>query len=247
MLYLRLHFYVFLLFIAPFSVSNAKVCSGNKASTSMYFLPNFEDYCVKAKSKAVKKQDEKNLPELCDTFIRAVKMQGSGTLPGNRILTSRGKIISLGSCSTAFGASGECLIPFISVAADPRFYNMGDIIHMSSMAGRIITLPNKKTLKHPGYFIVHDTGGAIKGKKRFDFFTGSYDLDNSKNPFGYIGFDDLKIIDEKSCDGKDFAVIPLGDSKEYRSADAMIKNSLSQFKSHGWSLSANEVRTGGAR
>ncbi len=49
---------------------------------------------------------------------------------------------------------------------------MGDIIYMRSLADQEITLPSGRRVRHPGFLIVHDTGGAIKGPNRFDFFIG---------------------------------------------------------------------------
>ncbi len=40
---------------------------------------------------------------------------------------------------------------------------------------------------HPGYFIVHDTGGAIKGTGRFDVFTGTLSKEDNGNIFGTYG------------------------------------------------------------
>ncbi|WII73315.1 3D domain-containing protein [Bdellovibrio sp. 22V] len=185
-------------------------CSDGIATTSMYFIPHIKDYC------------KGSTP--CKKFKKEVKMQGSGTLPGNKLLTYTGKTISLGSCDTAFGASGNCLIPFISVAADADHYQMGDIIEMPSLRGKIFTLPNGKHMVHPGYLIVHDTGGAIKGKGRFDFFTGSYAIDNWNNPFGLRGAKDVRMVDTGECSlHKQYSVIRR-ETPNYESSLAAIEN-----------------------
>ncbi|MDG0816915.1 3D domain-containing protein [Bdellovibrio svalbardensis] len=192
--------------------SSRNVCSSDVAVSSIYFIPHIKDYC------------RTSTP--CEKFKRQVRLQGSGTLSGNRLLTYTGKTRSMGSCDTSFGASGNCLIPFISVAADPRFYSMGDIIQMPSMKGKVLTLPNGKTMVHPGFLIVHDTGGAIRGKNRFDFFTGSYSMRDPGNPFGSKGRKDLQMLDRTSCtDNKKFTVVRRG-SYYYQNSLLAIEDSL---------------------
>lgn len=66
------------------------------------------------------------------------------------------------------GYKTMCLDPYYSVAADLKIYNLGDVIYVPSAIGSV--LPNGSI--HDGYFIVRDSGGAIKGYGRFDFFLG---------------------------------------------------------------------------
>lgn len=61
-----------------------------------------------------------------------------------------------------------CLEPYYSVAADLSIYSLGDVIYIPHLKG--LLLPNGK--KHDGFVVVRDTGEAIKGKGRFDFFVG---------------------------------------------------------------------------
>lgn len=193
------------IFIAHASESEAKKkpdCSGTLKS-STYFVPDVKDYCRSS--------------EPCAKFRSAVSVEGSGSLPGNKLLLPSGKKQALGDCKTAFGASGNCLIPFISVAADRRYHKMGEIIQVPSLKGKTITMPNGKEFVHPGYFVVQDVGTAIKGANRFDFFTGSYSDKNAKNPFGYnfaggggIGNQNKipSMGNRESCDGKQFSALP---------------------------------------
>lgn len=158
------------------------------AVSTIYYIPHIRDYCPNARNP---RNRNANVP--CPAFLRQVRMQGSGTLHGNRIRTYLGRTLELGDCNTAFGAANRCLTPFISVAADPAHYNMGDIIEMPSMRGKTIRLPEGQTMIHPGYFIVQDSGGEIKGPNRFDFFTGSYGPSHPENIFGYRGPSDTRM------------------------------------------------------
>lgn len=148
-------------------------------------------------------------------------MQGTGTLMDNKVLRYNGKTESLGKCSTAIGAAGKCLLPYFSIAADPRFYRMGDIISMPSMRGQIVTLPSGKKIEHPGYFIVQDTGGGVKGQNRFDFFTGSMGYLNPLNSFG-ANAPKTSLSAKYQCSArKQFSVIRRG-TETYTQTLAMI-------------------------
>lgn len=182
------------------------------ASSTVYFVPHVNDYCP--------------TEEPCEEFIEQVKLQGSGTLPGNKILTYTGEVVSTGACETAFGASGKCLKPYISVAADPLFYKMGDIIEMPAMKGAVLTLPNGKTMIHPGYFIVEDTGASIRGRNRFDFFTGPYGMNDPDNAFRSRALKRFRFQDSSDRSlHKAFSVTRLG-AASYDTKLAMIEKSV---------------------
>ncbi|HRO68119.1 MAG TPA: 3D domain-containing protein [Pseudobdellovibrionaceae bacterium] len=173
----------------------APLCAADVATTTMYYVPHIKDFCKGTKP--------------CAAFKKAVKLQGTGTLYNGQVLRYTGKTEKLSSgCTTAEGAWGDCLIPFISVAADPRYYQRGDYIRMPSLKGQKITMPDGTEVEHPGFLIVQDTGGAIKGPNRFDFFTGSLGQYNKTNAFGSHGLDDPTIVDKKSCSAsKKFAKV----------------------------------------
>lgn len=213
---------VFALFISSLA-ANARVnpgpwCSSNVATTTTYFLPHIKDYCPGQTSP-------------CASFKREVRMQGTGVIGGGKVLHYTGKTENMGDCETARGAAGKCLIPFVSVAADRRYYRMGDIIKMPQMKGREITLPNGKTMIHPGYFIVHDTGGAIKGQNRFDFFSGTSRPEAANNAFGYKGMKDLQIASKGQCTrNKEFSVVRRS-SPEFQVAEANIQDAVNGSRS----------------
>lgn len=96
--------------------------------------------------------------------------------------------IDLKSCAYTYGASGWCLSPNFSVAADPKYHQPGDVIYVPSLAGT--RLPSGEL--HDGYFIVKDTGGAIKGPDRFDFFLGLRRNVRRDHPFLLLGLNDKK-------------------------------------------------------
>lgn len=104
-------------------------------------------------------------------------------------------------CPWGVGQENLCLQPFMSIAADPRFYRSGDIIFVPAIAARKLRLPNGQI--HPGYFMVSDTGSAIRGLGRFDFFTGAYDAFAKDNPFRRLNL-------TSSANGFEFYVVKRG-------------------------------------
>lgn len=147
-------------------------CNASKVSSTMYYLPQ------EGKVK---------------NFKAAVKLQGSGIGRDGRIHTYSGKKVKRpANCkTTATSASGKCLLSYFSVAADPRYFRMGDVIHVPELAGTLVPL-HGRMVEHPGFFVVHDKGGAINGPGRFDFFVGTDDPFSSKGPFNQKGLGDKR-------------------------------------------------------
>lgn len=96
--------------------------------------------------------------------------------------------VSLSKCPYGFGVKGQCLDPYFSVAADLTYYSLGDVIFVPRLEGTV--LPNGEV--HDGYLIVRDTGTAIIGPQRFDFFTGFLNHLSPDNTFARMGFGDPK-------------------------------------------------------
>ncbi|MBX3018338.1 MAG: hypothetical protein KF767_10640 [Bdellovibrionaceae bacterium] len=82
-------------------------------------------------------------------------------------------------CSYGYGVRNICLDPYYSLAADLSVYDPGDVIFIPKLRG--LKLPNGA--RHDGYFIVRDKGRGVKGRGRFDFFSGSKNWGDGSNPF----------------------------------------------------------------
>lgn len=163
----------------------AMACKGDIATTTMYHVPHIRDYCSGG--------------QICSKFRSAVNMAGTGSLGDGRVLRYTGATQNLpDGCTTAVGSRGNCLIPFISVAGDDDHHRLGSIIRMDGMKGKLITTPDGRKIPHPGYFSIDDTGGAINGANRFDFFTGSFGPRNRSNAFGHSGSNPV-IVDKNKC------------------------------------------------
>lgn len=89
-------------------------------------------------------------------------------------------------CVYGYGIHSSCLDPFYSVAADPKYYNPGDVIYIPALRG--VRLPNGRT--HNGYLVVRDKGSLVLGKGRFDIYTGVMNWKQEDNPFVKLGLND---------------------------------------------------------
>ncbi len=70
------------------------------------------------------------------------------------------------SDGAARGAAGIALTPMVSVAADPKHYPLGSVLLASvPVAGKSNTFETK-------ILLVQDTGGAVKGNRHLDLYTG---------------------------------------------------------------------------
>lgn len=178
---------------------NAKKC----LRATNYYLPDHEvDSRYSSCARTEKIRIGKETLKVCPQFLSAVRMQGSGhvSFKGKKYrvhYSGNVELVSKTKCSTAIGAANQCLIPFVHIAADPQYFNMGDIIEVPELRYmRVPRADGKGEFIHPGYFIVGDTGGAIKGNNRFDFFTGKGNPMGKENPFGPYG---KKMTDEGNC------------------------------------------------
>jgi 3D (Asp-Asp-Asp) domain-containing protein len=159
---------------------------------TVYYLPVYGEKrnCPKNEISTVKDEQEKILTQLCKDEVYNCAMQGSCFYLGKegvRLFAYKKmvkvevpetkKIISqprfrlnqsFTICPQGMGAHNVCLDPYRSVAADPKFHKIGDVLYMPILKDQ--KLPNGEI--HDGYMIVRDTGGAIKGEGRFDFFIG---------------------------------------------------------------------------
>ena len=70
------------------------------------------------------------------------------------------------------GVGGRVLVPFRTVAVDPKRIPLGSLVFIPDARGQRFTAPDGQTYTHDGYFLAGDIGGAIKGA-HIDIFTGT--------------------------------------------------------------------------
>ncbi len=184
--------------LAPGTLKSDFISSGLIVPT-VYYRPIIDDDKACEDSKRVNLRGEGGtvLDRVCPSTKSACIMQGSCTLVKNGetkaynfsdIVGGLSEFFAddVDKCPFGFGVNLICLDPFYTVAADPNFHKAGDVIFIPALVG--IDVVNGK--KHSGFLIVRDIGGGIVGKDRFDFYSGSFDWRNSKNPFAKIKLTD---------------------------------------------------------
>ena len=114
------------------------------------------------------------------TYVFELKMEGSGILRDGRVINYDGVCAyGVGTCFTALnpgehplgqGGQHRALLPFKSVAVDPRFVPLGTTLYLPELRG--LQLPDGTT--HDGCVRADDTGGNIR-RHELDFFVESYE------------------------------------------------------------------------
>lgn len=115
-----------------------------------------------------------------ERFVEALLMEGSGLLADGRVINYDGRCkYGVGTCYEPLdddeypygrGAGRRPLIPFKSVAVDPRLVPIGEPLYIPEFDG--LMMPDGHV--HDGCVRADDTGGNIK-KRKMDFFVVSYD------------------------------------------------------------------------
>jgi 3D (Asp-Asp-Asp) domain-containing protein len=112
-------------------------------------------------------------------FVYELKLEGTGVLNDGRVINYDGECAyGMGTCFRTLdlslhplgtGVQQRPLIPFRSVAVDPRYIPIGATLYVPELVG--IELPDGT--RHDGCLRADDQGGAIKEHK-LDFFVESY-------------------------------------------------------------------------
>lgn len=194
-----------LLFWSATGSANALACKDRAARSpaslnpSIYYTAEVDlenATCASAERQAV---PGINGLRLCPRDLSRCRLEGSCRIRDEggeeRIINyhSGGRFVTADAdrCPYGYGSwlksKAICLVPFQTVAADPRFHKPGDVLFIPSLKG--LRLPRGFGV-HSGYVIVGDTGGDIKGENRFDFFTGTMTDRDRSNPLGACGFGD---------------------------------------------------------
>lgn len=169
---------------------------------TIYYFPVYnedKEPCVAGLKRSLYGTAGIRLIDVCPLTEAGCSLQGScaviqkGKLRSFNIIgLSQGKEryfpINDDDCQYGYGVQSICLDPFYTLAADLTIYKPGDVIFIPGVRGAL--LPNGT--KHNGYFIVRDRGRGVKGRGRFDFFTGFFHWRDSNNPFHKLGLGDIK-------------------------------------------------------
>jgi 3D (Asp-Asp-Asp) domain-containing protein len=119
------------------------------------------------------------LGRMTERFAWALRLEGSALMADGRVINYAGKCdYGYGTCFEQLdvdehpfgrGAGLRPLIPFKSVAIDPRLVPIGEPLYIPEFDG--LVLPDGSI--HDGCVRADDTGGGIK-KRKMDFFVVTY-------------------------------------------------------------------------
>lgn len=190
--------------LSPFLVS----CAVSKDSNAMmltptvYYKPTIKQADSKCSSNELRElfsPEGVSLATLCEADYKECLLQGScffndgeKTVSYNYHSTKdevpRFTEVDLKICPFGLGVRNICLDPYFSAAADMKYHKPGDAIYIPRLVGAV--MPNGEV--HDGFIVIRDSGGAILGEGRFDFFTGFLDHKQRQNTFARLGLGEPK-------------------------------------------------------
>ncbi len=163
-----------------------KACCGYPLSEDLGFALRF--YWLAMQDRHLDMYDENDiytrsgelLGSFTEKFLKSLRLEGSGLLSDGRVINYHGRCrYGTGTCYQVLdpethpygrGAGRRPLVPFRSVAIDPRLVPIGEPLYIPEFDG--MQLPDGSI--HDGCVRADDTGGGIK-KRKMDFFVVSYD------------------------------------------------------------------------
>lgn len=197
-------------------------CSGHSETPAatrftiptVYYLPVLKIEpleCTPADAVTLRTNAGKSIAKVCRAQRKRCTLQGSCYVQSKtetKLLNvddvvngeRRFILVDMNRCPYGLGSRSNCLDPFYTIAADNSIYPVKTVIYIEKVRG--LKLPDGEA--HTGYFVVRDSGGAIKGRDRFDFFTGTLFRD-PENPFIHLGLADRNTRLEYSVAPADVA------------------------------------------
>jgi 3D (Asp-Asp-Asp) domain-containing protein len=136
-------------------------CSAALEGTALVVMPDGEEVMVNYAGLGRSRQVD------CRKFYPKL-----GKVGRSRFRRARGR----------FGdGAGGSLVPFRTLAVDPRKIALGSAVYVPAARGVAITLPDGTVAHHDGWFFAGDRGGAIRGD-HVDVFLGVA----AENPFTFV-------------------------------------------------------------
>ena len=146
---------------------------------SFYWLAYEQDYAAERSDTEIYTPEGFFLGKFPSAFVFELKLEGTAVLMDGRVINYAGecrwgmgtcfKTLDLAHHPLGVGVQNRALVPFRSIAVDPRMIPIGAPVYVPELVG--LELPDG-TL-HDGCLRADDQGGAIKDGK-LDFFVESY-------------------------------------------------------------------------
>jgi 3D (Asp-Asp-Asp) domain-containing protein len=109
-------------------------------------------------------------------FAERLQVEGTGQLRDGRVLNTSGSCTCPGAMcyfvvakhkKWGVGVGKKALLPFRTVAVDPRLVKIGTMLYIPELDG--LTMPGREGFVHDGCVLAGDRGGGIEGRQ-LDFF-----------------------------------------------------------------------------
>jgi 3D (Asp-Asp-Asp) domain-containing protein len=146
---------------------------------SFYWLAYESEYANESYDTPIYTRQGFYIGSFPSAFVFELKLEGSGVLRDGRVLNYDGecnygmgtcfKTLTLAEHPLGAGVQSRPLVPFRSIAVDPRFIPIGATVYVPELVG--VLMPDGS--RHDGCLRADDMGGAIKEHK-IDFFVESY-------------------------------------------------------------------------
>ena len=190
-----------ILTLSPLYAEIVPASECGRLKSSIYYTPSLTEKVVRCGNQnlnAVKNYNGKIITS-CGAIRATLNMEGAGTVfdqdgGAKQVLRIQGRNRysrePASICPAGFGRGNVCLNPYKVIAAG-RGYKTGDVIFVSRTKGmRYPLYPGQRRsdwATHDGNWIVGDSGSAIGGAGRFDFFSGFTDFHDPVNPLAKLG------------------------------------------------------------
>jgi 3D (Asp-Asp-Asp) domain-containing protein len=160
-----------------------------------YRILNEAEWPVGGETEPLLTRDGRLIARVAPAFKRRLDTEGSARLRDARIVNFHEKVegrwryLVAPDASFGLAATGDKLIPFRTVAVDPKRIKLGSVLYVPTLVG--VRLPSGDV--HDGFVFAHDTGQGITGN-RIDIFVGfEDDLDNTLTRSGHLGTKPIRI------------------------------------------------------
>lgn len=159
--------------LPPLDTAACKKIAANASSfdtekttrTTQYFVPIFQP----GPDGRLRDEDRYNCLKMEGSCIVGDFLYNAGGADGTSYDRKQVKFIfGQGNGANSYNTT-NALVPCKTLAADPRYYKTGTVIHIPAFEGKICPQNDEPV---DGCFIVGDVGSSIKGPGRFDMFTG---------------------------------------------------------------------------
>lgn len=167
-----------LLAVVPSAASAVGEALG-KFRNTFYYSVQESDYRDQKADTPVLDMNDRSLAQVSAAFKRAMDVEGTGKLLDGRVLNYAGRKPDgnrylVTPYPHGLGAGDCALVPFRTVAVDPRQIPLGSLVRIEETVGML--LPDGTV--HDGLWRAEDVGGSIKGdrvdlfiaEERFDVF-----------------------------------------------------------------------------